>query len=224
MKPARRFAAAVLLAGGKSQRMGSEKACLELDGETFLERQLRQLAGWFDWLAVSVGHQGPSPALAQALARASQVLGRPLEIVHDQLDGQGPLAGVAAALARLPAQRAFFVAVDMPQVDFELVAALWKASTEGASRGAVPCWARGLEPAQAVYARSLLESAQGLLARGERSLQALARQPGVVTLDLEVAATQARVFGARPVDLAALFATLNTPTELAAWRARRGKQ
>jgi len=219
----KRYDAAVILAGGASRRMGSEKAILDAGGETLLERQARQLAAAFDCIGVSVAHGGPSPGLAGAIERARSSAGRELFIVCDKLAGQGPLAGVSAALEGLPppAERAFFLAVDAPQLDLDLVAALWAASLEPGALGAVPRWSGGLEPAYAVYARALRDQASGLLARRERSLQSLARTPGVALLDLEARDARERVFGKRVVDLAALFGSLNTPAELEAWKARR---
>ena len=54
---------AVILAGGRSRRMGSEKALLPLGGGTVIERLALRLAGSFDRIIISVGSEPPSLSL-----------------------------------------------------------------------------------------------------------------------------------------------------------------
>ena len=72
---------AVLLAGGKSSRMGRDKALLEIDGEPLWRRQLATLRALEpEQLMVSGPPRGEG------------------ETVADEIEDAGPLGGVAAAL------------------------------------------------------------------------------------------------------------------------------
>jgi molybdopterin-guanine dinucleotide biosynthesis protein A len=198
--------------------MGTEKAVLEANGKTLIEHLLLAFAPHFEALHVSVAAAGPSAALAAAVERAEAATGRRVHIVPDRAAGEGPLGGVASVLEETDAGQVFFMAVDVPAFSAPLAAALWEAAAAPGNCGAMPRWSRGLEPAYAAYARCLFPRIAGLLAGGERSLQALASLPGVAVLDLEDPRAAKRIFGARPPDLTEVFRNLNTPDDLEAWR------
>ena len=73
----------VILAGGRSRRMGTCKALLTIEGETMLSRLTRQLDDFQEKLLST-----NTPALAEGL---------PLTPVPDFYPGAGPLAGLHAA-------------------------------------------------------------------------------------------------------------------------------
>jgi molybdopterin-guanine dinucleotide biosynthesis protein A len=211
--------ALVILAGGRSRRMGTEKALLAApDGTTLLECALRAVAPRFAALGVSVGAAGPSPGVAAVVVRVEDALGRPVLIIPDGFEGAGPLAAVASSLEEVDAPFVHFRPVDAPGVSFELAAALGEEASSPGNTGAIARWSRGLEPAHGVYCRCLLPAIGKLLEAGERSLQSIATLPGVALLDLEDEGVRRRVFGpAAFPDLADLFRNLNTPEEHSAW-------
>lgn len=220
--------AAVILAGGESRRMGEDKALLDAGGISLLERLALELSPRFQRLLVSVPCSGPSPPLAQAIARARQQSGREISLVPDRQSGLGPLEGVRAALESLAAAKAFFVAVDVPEIFFPLVSLLWERSSAPGRLGCVPQWSRGVEPAYAVYHRGLLPQVEDLLACGRRSLQELARLPGVDALSLEEEATSHALLGASlpppflKTELRRIFQNLNSRDEYERWRKDKG--
>jgi molybdopterin-guanine dinucleotide biosynthesis protein A len=219
--------AAVILAGGKSRRMGAEKALLEARGVTLIERLARGLAPSSRRLLVSVGRGGPSPGLVRALERAREASGRELAVVEDEREDGGPLEGVRAALARLEARAAFFIAVDLPGVPPALVGLLAERSAAPGALGAVPAWSRGIEPACAVYDRRLLPAIERALDHGERSLREIALLPRVARVELE-GPEAARVFGAlapaaRRRALENAFSNINTPEDYREYVARFGE-
>lgn len=213
---------AVVLAGGRSTRMGRDKALLDAGGVTLLERLLLALAPRFERILVSVGAEGPSRGLTSTLERAAAATGRAVAAVEDQREANGPLAGVEAALEEIGGSLAFFIAVDAPSISLDLINAMWNEVEASSATACVPRWSRGLEPAHAVYSKCILPRVRCLLDAGERSLQALASLPAVKVLDLEDPATSRLVFGPSPPDLAALFLNLNTGPEYEAWRRTQG--
>lgn len=91
---------ALILAGGRSRRMGTCKALLTIEGETMLARLTRQLGGFQEKLLST-----NPPALAEGL---------PLTPVPDLYPDAGPLAGLHAALSASRSGMLFCVPCDMP--------------------------------------------------------------------------------------------------------------
>jgi len=91
--------AGFVLAGGRSSRMGRDKALLILDGETLVQRALRSLAQVCDEVAIA----GGAPHLSQF---------GPL--ISDSISDSGPLAGIVAALEQSAHEWNLFLAVDVP--------------------------------------------------------------------------------------------------------------
>jgi molybdopterin-guanine dinucleotide biosynthesis protein A len=134
--------AGVVQAGGKSARMGAEKASLRIGGETALARIVRRLH-----LALpEVYIVGPSHLAALAP-------GTP--VFPDQTPGLGPLGGLATALARVPSQYIFIAGCDMPFVEPALVGAMVGYALHHPEADVVALrTAQGIEPLHAVYART----------------------------------------------------------------------
>jgi molybdenum cofactor guanylyltransferase len=99
-------AAALVLAGGRSSRMGSDKAALAWHGSTLL----RHVCG-----LVARGVDGPV-LVVRAPGQQLPALPRGLEVLDDPAEGLGPLQGIAVGLAALEdrADLAFVCATDVP--------------------------------------------------------------------------------------------------------------
>jgi molybdopterin-guanine dinucleotide biosynthesis protein A len=108
-------AVGVVLCGGASRRMGTDKATLELDGVAMARRTAGALREFGVGTVMTVG--GDAPALAGFGDRH----------VDDQHPGQGPLGGVATAVGAARGSTLVVVACDLPDLDPELLSALWAA-------------------------------------------------------------------------------------------------
>lgn len=98
--------AAIVLAGGRSKRMGTAKADLEWHGSTLLRRAAGIVARAVDGPIVVVRARGQQlPALPASV-----------EVTDDAREGRGPLEGIAAGLAAIDdrAQVAYVTGVDAP--------------------------------------------------------------------------------------------------------------
>src|ERR1700759_622242 len=98
--------AGVVLAGGRSSRMGTPKAALEWHGSTLLRRTTGILARVTDGPVVVV----------RAAGQALPALPPDVEVVDAPREGKGPVQGIAAGLAALAgrADMAFISSTDMP--------------------------------------------------------------------------------------------------------------
>ena len=101
----------VILAGGKSSRMGEDKALLKYDGKTFIEK----IAGEFCFFEEKIISRGNNMDLGEFVKRDLW------EVVSDEYLNQGPLGGLHAALKKCKSDALFVVACDMPLISKELV-------------------------------------------------------------------------------------------------------
>jgi molybdopterin-guanine dinucleotide biosynthesis protein A len=99
-------AAAIILAGGRSSRMGSPKAALEWHGSTLLRRVTGVLARVVDGPIIVV--RAPGQDLPDVAERT--------ELISDAREGQGPMQGIAAGLAAIGdrAPVAYVSSTDVP--------------------------------------------------------------------------------------------------------------
>jgi molybdopterin-guanine dinucleotide biosynthesis protein A len=127
----------VVLAGGKSTRMGCDKAFLPAGGVSLLQRQLNLLR--------SVGCQH----IFISGRRDTDYSTFDATTLHDAVDDAGPLAGIAAALHASTASHVLVLAVDLLSMNKHFLSRL--ISHCQPSHGAVPRQPRGWEPLAAVY-------------------------------------------------------------------------
>jgi molybdenum cofactor guanylyltransferase len=187
----------LVLAGGRSTRMGAEKAFIALAGRPLIVHVLERLSGQTDKLAINANGD---PARFSGLA---------LPVLADDARdiGAGPLAGIAAGLAFARTQGCALVATvpcDAPFAPRDLVSRL---ASELERRGApisVAEGPRGLEPLCALWRTDLLEALREALASGERSPRRFMEEMGAASVLFS---------GERAGDP---FANLNSPADLEA--------
>jgi len=168
---------AVILAGGKSSRMGKDKLRLPVDGEGMLAAIAARFTARFGRVLLSVAREGDYPEIA-------------LAHIADRQTGAGPLAGLAAALAFVSdggASGVFLCAGDMPFATAEAAERVCDLAT-GADVG---CRVRGVEsgalttgfdicaltdaegrpePLFAWYGTQVLAEVEACLAQGRRAM------------------------------------------------------
>ena len=185
---------AIVLAGGRGQRMKADKAGLAVGGRTLLEHVLGQLEPHFSEILVSVspGQAGrlgvPSKGKNRRRAKRA-VSGRrqKLKIIEDEIPGLGPLGGILAGLKAAANDACAVIACDIPDINVPLLRSL--ARTAHDAEIAVPVGPAGhFEPLFAVYRRSAVPAIEDLLQTGERSILRLFSRCRTTVLRLEDAA------------------------------------
>ena len=109
-----------VLAGGKSQRMGTDKAFIEVEGTWLITSALKALSGASQRLIVG----GSDPRLGKAASAADA------QHVADRWPGEGPLGAVATALGLAHHPVTVILPCDLPAISGEYVAALVQAVRE----------------------------------------------------------------------------------------------
>jgi molybdopterin-guanine dinucleotide biosynthesis protein A len=171
----------VVLSGGKSRRMGRDKAWIEVDGIPMIQRVLRVLDRLFDRLIVV--HQGP-PSEQSSFAVA---VSSPLKVIHDLVPDAGPLGGVFSALdwvhrelTKPPAEGIFVVACDMPYVRVEPI--LGMMNRRAGYDVVLPMVGGRRHPLHAFYRLSALDPIREKMKRGDLTIHTL--WPGAQLLEI----------------------------------------
>ncbi|MCC3215592.1 MULTISPECIES: molybdenum cofactor guanylyltransferase [Chryseobacterium] len=96
---------AVVLAGGKSSRMGQDKALMKMSGKTMIQHVVDNLAKVFDEVFIS-GNRSGDPV--------------PMNVIKDRYEQKGPMEGIRSALEHCQ-EDIFVCSCDMPFVSTELM-------------------------------------------------------------------------------------------------------
>lgn len=97
----------VILAGGKSSRMGKDKALLEIGGRNFIHQLMEELNG-FDEKMIARGNNSTIEDVSWC-------------VISDIYQNRGPIGGLHAVLSQCQSDALFCVSCDMPLLKNELV-------------------------------------------------------------------------------------------------------
>jgi len=188
----------VILAGGESRRMGSDKSLLPLKGARFIDHVHRSMEALFEEVIIVTN----SPQLYEDIFCRK---------VPDIYYAQGSLAGIHSGLCHARTERIFVAGCDMPLLDPEVVRALCDAS-EGEDV-LIPALEGRTEPLHALYGKGCIESMEEVLDAGKRRIVSFFDRVRVRELGLEFFA------GLDPEGLS--FRNINTPEEYYALRGKK---
>jgi molybdopterin-guanine dinucleotide biosynthesis protein A len=179
-----------VVAGGRSRRMGRDKALLPWAGGTLLDHAIGRLRAVGADVRLLSGEE-------------PRYLDRGLPVHTDTTPGAGPLGGLLAALNAAAPRAVLLLAVDMPFVTPELLRSLQDALA--GHDAAVPVIGAAAEPLCAAYGAACREPVLAALGRGERRMTDFWPHVRVRTL----AADDLARFG----DPSRLFRNLNDPAD-----------
>lgn len=165
-----------ILAGGKSTRMGRDKALLLWNGRTLVEHVRNQFAAC-EKVLVSV-------------ADADRPTGISYPAVADERQGYGPLEGIYQLLAAAQTDWVFVAAADLPLVNEELLSCLLEAlaaaqTDEKGILAVIPCAEGRVHPLCGLYHKRALAFLLTLFERGEHRVRALLDEMPVVYAAVE---------------------------------------
>ena len=147
-----RDATAVVLAGGKSSRMGRPKSLLLFDGEPLITHIVRGLKQMFTETVIVAAPEQELPDL-------------PAILVRDEVAYQGPVGGIYYGLNAASGEFCFVTSCDAPFLNTALILRLMAQISN--NDVAVPYWEDRFQPLHAVYRRSVLPLLKEQLDRGE---------------------------------------------------------
>ena len=187
----------VIFAGGKSSRMGRDKALLPFGGEpTLAAYQFTRLSPLF-----------PATYLS---AKTAEKFSDAMPVIVDEpaLGMFAPTAGFISVLRRLGNERFFALSVDTPFVDASVIAALLAADHEGLD-AVIARTAEGMHPLCGIYHPRLLPRFESMAASGDHALGKMLQTADVAYVDF----TNEELFANlnRPEEYAAALATCTAP-------------
>jgi molybdopterin-guanine dinucleotide biosynthesis protein A len=162
-------ATAIVMAGGKSSRMGRDKAMLPVDGRPMIEHICDLIRPHFGQLLISAGDAGKYSFLG-------------IETVADKIPGRGPLVGIASALEASAHELNAVVACDMPDINIDFIKRMIK-ECEGYDAVVPRTGVSFLEPLCAVYRKSMAGPLNDALSAGEIKLSDVLRRCNVRFID-----------------------------------------
>lgn len=188
-----------VLAGGKSSRMGTDKAQLRLStGETLLEHSLALVATVASEVRI-LGLRQRYASLAWSGA-----------IVEDEFPDRGPLAGIHAGLKGSPTELNLVLAVDMPAMTSECLRYLIARAESSTALVVVPDIGGQQQPLGAIYRKDFFRIAEQALREGRNKVNGAFRPEST----LVVSSTEMSAAGFGPE----LFDNLNTEDEWSRYR------
>ncbi len=185
---------AFILAGGKSMRMGSDKAFVQLNGRTLLERTLETARAVTPEVIV-VGERSKFSPFAS--------------VIDDVFRDRGPLGGIHAALAVTATDLNLILAVDLPFVEPKFLKYLFGYAQRANGTDALVILPRaqgGFQPLCAIYRKEFGRAAELALKRGENKIDRLFNEVGIIAVNEDEIV--AAGFSCN------MFRNLNTPDEV----------
>ncbi len=185
--------AAFILAGGRSSRMGADKAFLELAGKPLILRAVEK---------------------AREAAADVKIVGDPRKfaafgtVIEDVYPDRGPLGGIHAALTNSKAEWNLMLAVDLPFLPVQFLKYLLVRAESSGATVTVPSVGRYFHPLCAVYRKQFLSVTERSLSEGKNKIDQLFREVTLCTVSEDE--MTANGFNS------SIFRNLNTPEE---WQA-----
>jgi molybdenum cofactor guanylyltransferase len=159
VKPITEDISGVLIAGGKSRRMGRDKRFLTVGGISLFHRTLTLLEQMFPETIV---------VLAEPVESLEVRGGR---VVYDVIPNAGSLGGLYTGLMAASHVRIFAVACDMPFLNSDVIR--FMASFDTTADIVVAKLENGFQPLHALYSRSCIPFLKGMAAERELKIQKL---------------------------------------------------
>lgn len=184
----------LIIAGGKSRRLGIDKRFLDIGGRTCIQRVLDAYQGIFDEILIAADAVEPFQSLG-------------VRVVVDLIPGRATLGGLYTGLHYAAGERVFAAAGDMPWINPAAIRLVLDQAHSGDI--AIPDVEGQLQPMHAVYSKACLPFLRTLVEAGTLKVQELCNCP-----ELRVQRIPQSVFTAVDPELRSFF-NINTPDDLA---------
>jgi molybdopterin-guanine dinucleotide biosynthesis protein A len=151
---------AVILAGGKSQRMGFDKQFLRINEKNLMRILISKLRKQFKEIIVVTNKPEGYVGLCD-------------KIVSDEIVGLGPLSGIHIGLKASSSKYAYFLACDMPNINFEYIDYMKNKIRNSDYDVCITRFGEWIEPFNAFYSKNIVDKIEDHLLCGKRSIYSL---------------------------------------------------
>ncbi len=140
----------VILAGGRSSRLGVDKSLLQIGKRTMLEHVMECISDTVDEILIVARDEEQGKEIISKIGE--------IDLAYDSILGYGPVAGILAGLQKARYERVVVLAGDMPFINPNVIVHLF--SMVKGYEAVVPKWSDGnIEPLHAVYNREKMARA-----------------------------------------------------------------
>lgn len=154
----------VLLAGGKSRRMGEDKRFILVGQRTLLERSCAVLCEVFEQVCV-------------VIAQDSSLLRAEVPVIRDLIPDCGSLGGLYTGLRLAKTQHIFLAACDMPFLNPDVIHHMVRLKDQADI--VISRWATRLQPTHAVYGRDCLPVLEEMMNLHNRKIHSMISHPAL---------------------------------------------
>lgn len=154
----------ILLAGGKSRRMGADKRFILVGEKTLFERSCAVLCELFEEVCVVIAQDSPS-------------LQAEVPVIRDLIPDCGSLGGLYTGLRWAKTQHIFLAACDMPFLNPDVIQ--YMVSVKDQADIVIGRWAARLQPTHAVYGRNCLPVIEEMMKLKNRKIHSMIDHPAL---------------------------------------------
>jgi molybdopterin-guanine dinucleotide biosynthesis protein A len=178
----------IILSGGKSTRMGTDKALIQIDGKTLLDKAIETCRQVCHSILISSNHPRHEKSGCKT--------------IPDKIENCGPIGGICSCLKQSQTDWNFVISVDAAFVEAEFASFITSEIDD--VEAIVPCHNAGKEPLVALYHKSSLAEMEKMIGLGDFKMHNLLKK-------LKTKYVDSQVWVERFPDL---FRNLNRPDEL----------
>jgi molybdenum cofactor guanylyltransferase len=169
-----RHGTAIILAGGKSSRMGFDKQFLKIDQRRLMDSLINKLKKEF-------------PEIIIVTNKPEYYIGLSHKIITDKLKEKGPLGGMHAGLLEASSKYSFVVACDMPNINMDYVRYMKESMGTEDVDGCVTNFMDWIEPFSSFYSRDLVVDIEKHIETGRRSINSMLKNLNIKYIKEDVA-------------------------------------
>ncbi len=158
----KKFGTAVILAGGKSSRMGKNKELLSINNRRLVETQISKLETLFDEVIVITNN----PMYYKKYN---------CKTYKDEIKGKGPIGGIYSGLINSSSRYAYFLACDMPVINKKYIKYMKTKLDKNNKKTAITLLGEWIEPFNAFYSKELILELESYIKKGGLSIHELVK-------------------------------------------------
>ena len=150
----KKFGTAIILAGGKSSRMGFDKQFLKIDKRRLMYGIINKLQKEFDEIIIVTN-------------KPEHYIGLGHKITTDIIEDKGPLAGIHAGLSKASSHYSLVIACDMPNINMEYIKYM---KNQLGNHGNTTRFGDWIEPFSSFYSKDIISYIEDYLETKKRSI------------------------------------------------------
>lgn len=170
MEAAHMFGTAVVLAGGKSSRMGFDKQLMTINNRRIIENNILKLKTLFEDIIVVSNNPGYYNL-------------KDIRVYPDIIEGFGPLSGIYTGLTNAFSRYVYFLACDMPVVNTAYISYLMQCLSKGINEACVARRGNRIEPFNAFYSISTAKTVKEQFSEGNLSIKSFVLKLNCLYID-----------------------------------------